>query len=74
MRRRPKNLSSRHNQVIDLVVQGRTNDEIGSLLSLAEKTVRNHVSDILAILANKTKTPMRNRQDIVRWALTERST
>ena len=43
-------LSERELQVLALVAQGKTNAEIGDVLALSEKTVRNHVSSILGKL------------------------
>ncbi len=40
-------LSERELQVLALVAEGKTNAEIGDVLALSEKTVRNHVSTIL---------------------------
>jgi DNA-binding NarL/FixJ family response regulator len=40
-------LTTREEEIILLVAQGKTNGEIGKLLFLSEKTVRNHVSRIL---------------------------
>lgn len=42
-----KELSERELDVLALVAEGKTNAEIGGVLSLGEKTVRNHVSVIL---------------------------
>lgn len=39
-------LSRRERQVLDLVAQGLSNEEIASRLALAQKTVRNHVTHI----------------------------
>jgi DNA-binding NarL/FixJ family response regulator len=43
-------LSAQEERVLELVATGRTNREIGAELHLAEKTVRNYVSSILAKL------------------------
>jgi DNA-binding NarL/FixJ family response regulator len=43
-------LSERELQVLALVAEGKTNAEIGDVLALSEKTVRNHVSTILSKL------------------------
>jgi two-component system, NarL family, response regulator DevR len=40
-------LSAQEEKVVLLVADGRTNREIGELLSLAEKTVKNYVSSVL---------------------------
>lgn len=41
------NLSKREEEILVLVSEGKTNKEIGSILFLSEKTVRNNVSRIL---------------------------
>ena len=46
----PGGLSERERQILELIAQGKTNREIGEALFLAEGTVRNLVSDILAKL------------------------
>ena len=43
-------LTDREREVLDLVAQGRANTAIAARLSLSEKTVRNHVSNILTKL------------------------
>jgi DNA-binding NarL/FixJ family response regulator len=43
-------LSAQEERILELVATGRTNREIGAELHLAEKTVRNYVSSILAKL------------------------
>lgn len=45
-----KDLSERELEVLALVAEGKTNNEIADLLILSEKTVRNHVSVILSKL------------------------
>ena len=45
-----RDLSERELQVLALVAEGKTNAEIGEVLMLSEKTVRNHVSTILSKL------------------------
>jgi two-component system, NarL family, response regulator DevR len=42
-----RDLSEREVQVLAQVAEGKTNAEIGAILMLSEKTVRNHVSTIL---------------------------
>lgn len=44
-------LTHRERQVLELVAQGRANQDIARRLGISEKTVRNHVSIILAKLA-----------------------
>lgn len=48
-------LSDRERQILELVAQGRTNREIGRELFLAEGTIRNLVSGILAKLGAGTR-------------------
>ena len=43
-------LTGRERQVLELLAQGRANTAIAARLSLSHKTVRNHVSSILAKL------------------------
>jgi two-component system response regulator DevR len=43
-------LTDRETQILARVAEGQTNQEIASALSLSEKTVRNHVSNILSKL------------------------
>lgn len=43
-----RDLSERELEVLALVAEGKTNAEIGDVLVLSEKTVRNHVSTILS--------------------------
>ncbi|MGE5594882.1 MAG: response regulator [Hyphomicrobiales bacterium] len=43
-------LSERELRILDLIADGKTNREIGEELYLSEKTVKHHVSDILAKL------------------------
>ncbi len=44
------NLTSRERQVLDLLAAGRRNSAIAAELGMSEKTVRNHLSNILAKL------------------------
>jgi DNA-binding NarL/FixJ family response regulator len=43
-------LTDREREVLDLVAQGRANPMIATRLGLSQKTVRNHVSNILTKL------------------------
>jgi two-component system, NarL family, response regulator DevR len=43
-------LTAREREILDLIAQGKTNRQIGSELFLAEKTVKNYVSNLLAKL------------------------
>ncbi|MFJ2370405.1 response regulator [Microbacterium sp. NPDC087665] len=49
-------LTMRENQVLDLITGGLTNREIGARLGLAEKTVKNYVSGLLAKLGMERRT------------------
>ncbi len=49
-------LSLRESQVLDLIASGLTNREIGARLGLAEKTVKNYVSGLLAKLGMERRT------------------
>ncbi|CAN5322304.1 response regulator transcription factor [soil metagenome] len=49
-------LSLREKQVLDLIAEGLTNRQIGERLDLAEKTVKNYVSGLLAKLGMERRT------------------
>ncbi|MBU4465874.1 MAG: response regulator transcription factor, partial [Actinobacteria bacterium] len=49
-------LSLRESQVLELIAGGLTNREIGARLGLAEKTVKNYVSGLLAKLGMERRT------------------
>ena len=49
-------LSDRESEILDLVAQGLRNKEIATRLSIAEKTVKNHVSNILKALQVNSRT------------------
>lgn len=49
-------LSSREMEVLELVAQGMRNREIADRLDISEKTVKNHVSNILKVLQVATRT------------------
>lgn len=49
-------LSDRESEILDLVAQGLRNKEIASRLGIAEKTVKNHVSNILKALQVNSRT------------------
>lgn len=60
-------LSDREQEILDIVAQGLRNKEIASRLGIAEKTVKNHVSNILKALQVNSRTEaamkaVRNRQ------------
>jgi|GEM_PF-386347 len=50
------NLSSRETQVLGLIAKGLRNKEIANHLAIAEKTVKNHVSNILVTLKVRSRT------------------
>jgi DNA-binding CsgD family transcriptional regulator len=56
-------LSDRELEILDLVANGLTNQEISERLEISKRTVDNHISNIL------TKTKTDNRVELVRWAL-----
>ncbi|MEP6482378.1 MAG: response regulator transcription factor, partial [Rhodoglobus sp.] len=49
-------LSLRERQVLELIAEGMTNRQIGDRLGLAEKTVKNYVSGLLAKLGMERRT------------------
>ena len=49
-------LTEQERRVLDLVAEGLTNRQIGTQMHLAEKTVKNHVSSILAKLGLRSRT------------------
>lgn len=49
-------LSDRESEILDLVAKGMRNKEIADQLSIAEKTVKNHVSNILKALQVNSRT------------------
>ena len=59
-------LTEREDEVLSLISEGLTNREIAARLYLSEKTVRNHVSHLLA------KLDLRNRAQLAVYATTRR--
>jgi DNA-binding NarL/FixJ family response regulator len=57
-------LTERETEVLSLIAQGRTNDEIADQLFLSLKTVRNHVSNIFSKLqvADRAQAVIRARE------------
>lgn len=49
-------LTAREREILDLIAEGLTNREIGARLFLAEKTVKNYVSSLLAKLNTQRRT------------------
>ena len=56
-------LSNREREVLQLVARGHPYKEIGAELFIAEKTVENHVRNIL------TKLHLNRRQELIRYAI-----
>ncbi|MBA3744654.1 MAG: response regulator transcription factor [Sporichthya sp.] len=50
-----RTLSSRELEILNLIAEGMTNRQIGEQLLLAEKTVKNYVSGLLAKLGMKSR-------------------
>lgn len=57
-------LTEREVEVLDLIAQGQSNQRISQRLSISEKTVRNHVSNIFTKLAvtDRTQAALRARE------------
>src|SRR5205085_11989381 len=53
---RPETLAERETEVLRLLARGRANKEIAGDLSIAEKTVKTHVSNILGKLGVQSRT------------------
>jgi DNA-binding NarL/FixJ family response regulator len=51
-------LTARETIVLDLIVEGKSNKDISRVLSLAEGTVKNHVSNILSKLHARSRTEL----------------
>ncbi|MFM7452468.1 MAG: LuxR C-terminal-related transcriptional regulator [Cyanobium sp.] len=58
-----RDLSERELEIIELVAQGLTNQEIAGSLTISKRTVDNHVSNIF------TKTGAKNRVALLNWAM-----
>ncbi len=56
-------LSSRELEIIGLVAEGLTNQEIAARLTISKRTVDNHVSNVF------TKTGSKNRVALLNWAM-----
>ena len=56
-------LSTREMEIIDLVADGLTNQEIAVKLTISKRTVDNHVSNMF------TKTGSKNRVALLNWAM-----
>jgi two-component system response regulator DevR len=49
-------LTDREREILDLIAEGMTNRQIGERLFLAEKTVKNYVSNLLSKLGMERRT------------------
>ena len=56
-------LSAREIEIIELVADGLTNQEIADMLTISKRTVDNHVSNVF------TKTGSKNRVALLNWAM-----
>ena len=56
-------LSTREIEIIELVSEGLTNQEIADRLTISKRTVDNHVSNVF------TKTGSKNRVALLNWAM-----
>tara|TARA_B100000700_G_C14565288_1_gene633004 strand:- start:271 stop:549 length:279 start_codon:yes stop_codon:yes gene_type:complete len=56
-------LSAREMEIIELVADGLTNQEIAAKLTISKRTVDNHVSNMF------TKTGSKNRVALLNWAM-----
>jgi DNA-binding CsgD family transcriptional regulator len=54
-RRRKPRLTPRQHQVLELLAQGRSTEEIAQALQISEQTVRNHIRHLLAELNVRTR-------------------
>ena len=64
---RPSALSRREREVAKLVTRGLTNRQIAKELVLSERTVENHVSNILK------KLKLSSRSEVAAWVVLQRS-
>lgn len=53
-------------KILDLVLEGLTNEEIGARLYVCRSTIRNHLTKMYK------KVGVKNRTQLVRWALTKK--
>lgn len=63
----PSNLTLRERQALELITEGLTNRQIGERLGIAEKTVKNYVSGLLAKLG------MERRRQVAAYGATLRA-
>jgi DNA-binding NarL/FixJ family response regulator len=52
----PAGLTDQERRILDLIAEGMTNRQIGERMFLAEKTVKNYVSNLLAKLGMSRRT------------------
>ena len=62
--RSPIELTARESEVLDLLVQGRSNSQIGAELHITERTVRFHLTNIYE------KLDVSSRSEAISWAFT----
>jgi len=58
-------VTPREEQVLDLLIQGKTNKEIAAALGLSPNTIRNYLSPL------RDKTGCKNRVDLAIWWKTQ---
>ncbi|MCG8367358.1 MAG: response regulator transcription factor, partial [Pseudanabaenales cyanobacterium] len=58
----PKGVTPREQEVLQLIAEGASNREIARILKITEKTVKNHVSNIL------NRVDLRDRTQLAVWA------
>jgi DNA-binding CsgD family transcriptional regulator len=56
-------MAEREAEILRLVVQGRTDVEIGKALFISPRTVQNHLTRI------REKTGLKRRSELTRWAV-----
>jgi DNA-binding NarL/FixJ family response regulator len=54
--RAPRPVTNRHLEILANAARGRTNRQIGEELGISERTVRNHMREILKRLATRDRT------------------
>lgn len=63
----PIRLSRRERQIVDAVLRGRSNDEIGAELGISRKTVEGHLSKLFQRFAVGTRVDLAVRAERERW-------
>ena len=56
-------LTPTETKVVQLVAQGKSNKEVAEILSVSQRTIESHVSNML------NKTSLHNRTELARWAI-----